>query len=498
MAFAMLLDPMRHALLLAALCCACGTQDPRVPRPADPERSALERTASAPVSAPSSSAQNPALVARARELFELALSEGRAHAMLQELCALAPHRLSGSPGAERAVEWGIATMRAIGLANVRTEPIMVPHWVRGNVCEVRVILPGMEEQLDAIALGGSVATPEAGVTTEVVMVRSFEQLRALGSAAAGKIAFFNRPMPRALANTFQAYGATVDQRGSGAVEAGKVGAVGALVRSMTTAIDAFPHTGGMHYDDAVPKVPAIALSTKSAERLRELLEVRPSLTVRIRCNCETLADVASANVVGEIVGSSAPKEIVLVGGHLDAWDVGQGAHDDGAGIAHTLEAARLLLTLGFRPARTIRFILFMNEENGLRGAKGYVEAHQAELSKHVAAIESDRGGFLPLGFTTSFQGADLDELRHSLAPLAEWSMSSLVAGNGGADIGVLAPHGVAMFEILIAPQRYFDHHHCAKDVIESVNERELALGAAGLAYLTAHLATRTAQRASQR
>lgn len=482
--------PMRYAILLAALLGACDTQEPRAPRSVPTESAPSEPTASTPSPTAPALPSDPALVAKARALFEKALAEGRAHTMLQELCALAPHRLSGSPGAARAVEWGLATMRAIGLANVRAEPVMVPHWVRGDVCDVRVVLPGVEEQLDAIALGGSIATPPEGVTAEVVMVRSFEQLRALGSAASGKIAFFNRPMPKALANTFQAYGATVDQRGGGAIEAGKVGAVAALVRSMTTAIDAHPHTGAMHYDDAVPKVPAIALATKSAERLRELLEVRPNLTVRIRCNCETLPDVPSANVVGDLVGARSPDEVVLVGGHLDAWDVGQGAHDDGAGTVHTLEAARLLLALGIRPARTIRFVLFMNEENGLRGARGYVTAHEAELGKHVAAIESDRGGFLPLGFTTSFQGAQLEALRRALAPLAEWSMTSLVPGNGGADIGVLAPHGVAMFEMAIAPQRYFDHHHCAMDVVETVNERELALGAAGLAYLAAYLAER--------
>ena len=467
---------------------ACSSPDPT--SLAEPSGAPASGGVGSPAGTKASIPSDPALVARARALFEKALSEGRAFAMLQELCALAPHRLSGTKGAERAVEWGVATMNSIGLANVRKEPVMVPQWVRGTTCDVRVILPGVEEQLDALALGGSCGTTAEGITAEVVMVRSFEQLQALGSAAAGKIAFFNRPMPKALANTFQAYGATVDQRSSGAIEAGKAGAVAALVRSMTTAIDNLPHTGAMHYDDSVPKVPSIALATKSAERLRELLEVRPNLTVRIRLDCETRPDVLSANVVGEIVGTRSPQEVVLVGGHLDAWDVGQGAHDDGAGIAHSLEAARLLLALGIEPARTIRFVLFMNEENGLRGARGYLEAHKAELKDHFAAIESDRGGFLPLGFTTSYRDSAFAELRLGLQPLSEWSMTTLIAGNGGADIGVMAPHGVAMFEMLISPQRYFDHHHCARDVVETVNERELALGAAGLAYLAAWLANR--------
>lgn len=461
---------------------ACGTPD------STPIAAARDRERAVPDVV--GSGVDPLLTARARNLFARALSEGRSLAMLQELCGIAPHRLSGSPGAERAVEWGVATMRAIGLANVRKEPVMVPRWERGDVCEVVVLLPGIEEHLDAMALGGSVPTPESGITAEVVMVRSFEQLRALGTAASGKIAFFNRPMPRALANTFQAYGATVDQRSNGAIEAGRVGAQAALVRSMTTALDNHPHTGAMHYAEGVPQVPALALSTLSSERLRELLEVRPNLTVRIRANCKTHPDVPSANVVGEIVGSTHPEEIVVVGGHLDAWDIGDGAHDDGAGIAHTLEAARILLAAGIRPARTLRFVLFMNEENGLRGARGYLEAHLAEMPKHHAAIESDRGGFLPLGFTTSFQGDALASLRRQLAPLAEWSITALVPGNGGADISVMAPHGVAMFEMAISPQRYFDHHHCAKDVVDSVNERELALGAASLAYLASCLADR--------
>jgi Iap family predicted aminopeptidase len=407
---------------------------------------------------------------------------------LRELCALAPHRLAGSPGAERAVEWAVSAMQRIGLENVRKEEVLVPHWVRGEVCEVTMLGAGYEERLKALALGGSVGTPPEGLVAEVVPVRSFEQLRALGEAARGKIVFFDRPMPRILANTFLAYRDSVDQRASGAVEAAKVGALGALVRSMTTSLDDLPHTGSLQYDDALPRIPALALSTVASERLAMILAGDPRTKVRIRLDCETLPDVPSANVVGEIVGSGNPKEVVLIGAHLDAWDVGEGAHDDAAGCAHCLEAARLILASGVRPARTIRVVLFMNEENGLRGASGYLARHEDELAQHVAAVESDRGGFLPLGFTSSLEGERLEALRDAMAPLEDWAITSLIRGGGGADIGMLGARGVPVFELLVSSQRYFDHHHCDRDRVETVNERELALGAASLAYLAAWLA----------
>ena len=430
-----------------------------------------------------------ALGARARTLVGLAL-DGRAYAMLQDLCRTAPARLSGSADAARAVDWGLATMRSIGLENVRAEPVLVPHWVRGapEVCSRLDAEGDVAEALDVLALGGSIATPDGGIEADVIRVRSFEELRARADEARGKIVLFDRPMPRAFANTFVAYGDAVPQRTSGASEAARVGAVFALVRSMTTRIDDTPHTGAMHYEDGVARVPTAAISTLDAEGLAARIARGEVVRLRIEMHCETLADTESANVVGEIVGSELPDEIVVAGGHLDSWDVGQGAHDDGAGCVHSLEAARLLIEAGIRPRRTVRVVLFMNEENGLRGGNAYAERHASE--HQIAAIESDRGGLMPSGFTTSARGDAFDGLKPVAAELAPFDMGALLPGGGGADIGPLAAHGVELFGLATISHRYFDYHHSANDVIENVNERELALGAAATAYLISALADR--------
>jgi Zn-dependent M28 family amino/carboxypeptidase len=341
------------------------------------------------------------------------------------------------------------------------------------------------EELRVLALGGSVATPPGGLEAEVVMVRGFEELEGLGEQARGKIVFFNRPMPRILANTFVAYGQAVDQRGHGAVHAARAGGVAALVRSMTTAIDDFPHTGSLQYDAAVPKVPAAAVSTLGAERLAQMLEGK-AVRLRLELDCATHPDVLSANVVGEIPGREKPQEIVLVGGHLDAWDVGHGAHDDGCGSVQSIEALRLLRTAGIRPRRTIRAVLFMNEENGLRGAHEYASAHRQE--KHFAAIEADRGGFEPRGFSTTLKGPDFVRVQEIVRAMDAWGMGATIPGGGGADIAVLGPMNVPLFGLVTAPHRYFDLHHSERDRIDQVNERELALGAAALAWLAWQLA----------
>ncbi len=425
--------------------------------------------------------------ARAKRIVEAAL-DGRAHAMLRELTTVAPARLSGSANAARAVEWGLATMRAIGLDNVRAEPVMVPHWTRGEPesCERLGDDGKSAEEYRILALGGSEPTPEDGIAAEVMMVRSFEELQQRAAEARGRIVFFNRPMPRILANTFRAYGQAVPQRANGAIEAAKAGGVFALVRSMTTRIDEHPHTGMMMYDAAVPHVPSAAICTLDADALAARLERGEHVSLRIRMHCATGPDVPSANVVGEIVGRERPDELIVVGGHLDSWDVGQGAQDDGAGICHTLEAARLLRQLGERPRRTIRFVLFMNEENGLRGGNGYRDAHAGE--HHVAAIESDAGGDMALGFGTSAKGARFEFLRKALAALEPYGMGALTAGGGGADIGPLAASGCEMFGLSVISARYFDYHHSVLDTADSVNERALAFGAGAIAYLAGLLA----------
>ncbi|GAB4137835.1 MAG: M28 family peptidase [Planctomycetota bacterium] len=427
---------------------------------------------------------DPALAGRAKTLCERALADNEAIEILKSLVAAAPKRLSGSKGAADAVQWGLRTMRDLGLSNVRAEPCTVNHWERGE--ETASVVSPEPMPLAVTALGGSVPTPQGGITAELVEVRSFEQLRALGDAARGKIVLFNRPMPRILARTGMAYGAAVPQRTNGAVEAAKAGAVAALVRSMTTTIDEHPHTGMMSYDASVPKVPAAAVSTRDAEALSSMLERGP-VRVNLRLGCRTLEPVESANVIGEIEGTEHPEKIVVIGGHLDAWDLGEGAHDDGAGIAHVLEAARLLLACGVRPKATIRVVLFMNEENGLSGGKAYEAAHGGE--PHIAAIETDSGGFAPRGFSCSLPAERANDWKARFAPLDAYDIGAfLTGGGGGADISPLARRGVPLLGLVVVGHRYFDYHHSALDVIANVNERELALGAAAVAYAASVLA----------
>lgn len=417
-------------------------------------------------------------------IFAEALREQHAHGLLRDLVTTAPHRLSGSAGAERAVEWAARAMRAAGLENVHTEPVRVPHWERGAV--ERLTLVGDDPADFAIrALGGSVATPSGGIAAEVLRVTSFEELTARAAEARGRFVLFDRPMDPTLADPFAAYGGAVNQRSRGAIEAARVGGVGALVRSMTLALDDYPHTGSLRYDDAVTPVPGVALSTLAADRLAAEVEAAAARgtypRVRLELACRTHDDADSSNVIGEIRGSERPDEIVLIGAHLDAWDVGSGAHDDGAGCVHVIEAARILLELGLRPRRTLRVCLFMNEENGLRGGTGYRDAHLAELPQHVLALESDRGGFTPRGFATD-AGPELFAQLASVARLLEPHGAGLLrAGGGGADIGPLREHGVPLAEFLPDAARYFDFHHADSDVIESVHPRELALGAAAIA-----------------
>ncbi|MCB9879547.1 MAG: M20/M25/M40 family metallo-hydrolase [Planctomycetes bacterium] len=439
------------------------------------------------------SAPRPANIDALRErclaLEQRALEDNRAIATLTSLCDTAPKRLSGTDGMFAAERWAAEQLRLAGCDDVRLEPVMVPHWRRGE--ERAEVTSGGTMPLRITALGGSVATPAGGLEAEVIAVRTFEELQALGDAAKGKIVFFNRPMPRALRRTGSAYGSAVPQRSQGAVEAAKAGGVAALVRSMTTTIDGYPHTGAMRYQDDVARVPAAAIATEDAEALAALLANGP-VRVRLVLGCETLPDVEGHNVVGELRGSERPDEIVLIGGHLDAWDLGRGAHDDGAGVVHCIEAIRLLCATGWRPKRTIRVVLFANEENGLRGAKAYAAAHDAEIPQHVAAIETDSGGFTPLGFGCSLSGPQAEAVHRLFAPLQELGAGQFVPGGGagGADIGVLHERGVPCFGLWVDGHRYFDYHHTAVDDVPAVNERELALGAAVVAYAAATLADR--------
>ncbi len=425
------------------------------------------------------------------EIMETALAERRAYSMLAELTQEIGPRLSGSPRAAAAVEWARQTMIKYGLENVHLQDIMVPHWVRGPVEEAAIInSPTVGTvPLAVCALGGSVGTPELGVVSDVIEVKNFEEVKALGSKAKGKIIFYNRPMDPRKINTFSAYGGAVNQRSRGAIEAAKVGAVAVLVRSMTTHLDKIPHTGAMHYDDNVPKIPAAAISTMDAELLGDLIKQDGSVRVQLRLSCETLPDAPSANVIGEITGSEKPEEVIVLGGHLDSWDKGQGAHDDGAGCVQSIEALRLLKSLGLRPKRTIRAVLFMNEENGQRGARAYAEMVEKHGPKHIAAVESDRGGFTPRGFTVKAEEITFTKIARWAYLLEAIDADRIRSGYGGVDIDPLADKlGIPTMGLLVDSQRYFDYHHSDNDTFDTVNERELELGAAAMAILAYVLA----------
>jgi hypothetical protein len=412
-----------------------------------------------------------------------ALHSNNSYDMLEDLCTKIGNRISGSPQAAKAVQWAKQKMEDLGFENVHLEPVMVPHWVRGPMEEAYLLFPsGQREKLKITTLGGSIATPPDGITAEVIEVKSLDELQRLGNKAKGKIVFFNRPMDRTQFQTFAAYGGAVDQRGSGAIMAAGAGGVAALVRSMTTRIDDSPHTGGMGYVDTVRKVPSAAISTRGAEYLSKLLAQGAPVRIQLKLSAQTLPDVESANVVGELRGTEKPNEIIVMGGHLDSWDIGFGAHDDGAGCIQSIEALRILKKLGLKPKRTIRAVMFMNEENGLRGGIGYA-AKDRPGEKHIAAIESDEGGFNPRGFAIS-DTATFIKVTPWGPLLRSFGADRISLGGGGADIGPLAQKGVPMIALSVDTHRYFDMHHSENDNLSAVNERELALGAAAMAILT--------------
>ena len=424
----------------------------------------------------------------ASKIADTGLTELRAFTMLSELTGTIGSRLSGSPQAAQAVVWGKKTMLQCGFDSVYLQPVMVPHWVRGSVERASIIEGEKKIPLTICALGGSIATPKEGITAEVIEVHSLDEAKNLGGKAKGKIVFYNRPMDPTKVQTMDAYGGAVDQRGGGAIEAAKVGAVAALVRSMSLAIDDVPHTGVMHYVDSVQKIPSAAVSTAGANMLSEMLKKGKTVRVKIDLSCETLPDAESANVIGEIRGSEKPGEVIVIGGHLDSWDKGQGAHDDGAGAVQSMEALLLLKELGLKPKRTIRCVLFMNEENGLRGGKAYAEAKRPAGEKDIAAIETDAGGFAPLGFGVTTDSAAFEKFKKFSGPLEAIGADRIQKGGGGADISPLAEAGVPMIGLMPENQRYFDYHHSDKDTIDKVNPRELELGAIALAIFAYEIA----------
>jgi carboxypeptidase Q len=424
-----------------------------------------------------------------KKIYDKVLLDSRCYDWLRTLSKEIGHRLSGSAAAEKAVRWSKSTLDTMGLDSVWLQPVLVPHWVRGKAEKVHIVssMSTSEINLDALALGGSVGTSAKGIVAPVVEVTSWEALDQLGEAGVkGKIVFFNRPMDRTKIRTFEAYGGCVDQRVGGASKAAKYGAVAVLVRSMNLKMDDFPHTGTVRYDSAYAIIPAVAISTNAAEKLSKVLKINELVNVFIKMECETLPDVLSYNVIGEIKGSVSPDKVLLVGGHLDSWDVGEGSHDDGAGVVQSMEVLRLFQKTGIRPRHTIRCVLFMNEENGVRGGKKYAEEAERKHEFHVCSIESDAGGFTPRGF--SFDGdasvlPDYFEKVKAFSDLLQPYGLELKKGGSGSDISPLKGMKGLLSGYSPDSQRYFDVHHTAADVFEAVHQRELELGAASMAAL---------------
>lgn len=415
----------------------------------------------------------------AAKIVGAALIESRAYEKLAYLSDRIGHRLSGSEALERAVRWTAAELERDGIERVWTEKVMVPRWVRGHGVS-RIVAP-VEWEMATLALGGSVGTPEGGITAEVIEVATFDELEQAGEAVRGKIVLFNKAMDETTG-----YGTVVKLRGGGASAAVKLGAVGMLIRSLGTADYRLPHTGALNYEKDVPKIPAAAVAAEDAELIHRLLQSGDPVRVTLDLGCKTLADSESANVIAEIRGREKPEEIVLIGAHLDTWDVGQGAHDDGAGCAIVMETMRLLEELDLTPRRTIRAVLFTNEENGLRGGRDYAERHRREL--HVAAIESDSGGGTPRGFGITAGEGGVKMLERITRHLSTIGADDVRPRGGGADIGPLKKQGVPVIGLRQDTERYFDYHHTEADTLDKVDRHDLDRNVAAMTLVAYMLA----------
>ena len=421
-----------------------------------------------------------------RKIYNDELQNGKAYSWLYDLTTKIGGRLSGSPEAAAAVLFAKKTMLEAGADSVWLQEVWVPHWVRGEKETGKIIDgKGNAQEVPITALGMSICTPPEGITAAVIEVHDFDELKKLGvEKIKGKIVFYNHPFDQTFSNVFEAYNEAGKYRYIGASEASRYGAIASVVRSMSSSDNDFPHTGAQGYNDSLPKIPCAAISTNGANLLSNILKADRNVKFYLKQNCQLLDSVLSYNVVGEIKGTDFPEEIILVGGHLDSWETGKGAHDDGAGVVQSIEVLRIFKTLGIKPKRTVRAVAFMNEENGLRGGKKYAELAHKNNEKHIVAIESDAGGFAPYGF-----GLNMDEKKS--AKILLWSDLFLPyeiwhwGGDGdGADISPLTRNkNVPGIGLQVNSQRYFEIHHAVTDVIENVNKRELHLGAAAMTSL---------------
>lgn len=423
------------------------------------------------------------------------LTQGRAYENLRHLTKKIGGRLAGSAGMVKAEQWGLKMMQESGADKAWLQECMVPHWVRGGKDEMwySQIISGknpkmpdarlMRKDLDVIALGNSMGTGKAGVSAEVLLVNSFDELESKKDQVKDKIVFYNYKFNDTYIQTFLAYRDAGQYRGQGPSRAAKYGAKAVIVRSMSHAADNNPHTGATRYDSAYDKIPAVAIGLRDADWLSEQA-AKGTVKVSLKTNGHFLPDTIGHNVIGELKGNEYPDEIIVVGGHLDSWDNCEGAHDDGAGCVQTMEILRAFKAIGYTPKRTIRFVLFANEENGLRGGNKYAEEAKAKGEKHIFAIESDAGGFTPrsLGFT--LPDDKFTKVLQWKPLIAPYGCTEFQKGGGGADIGPLARvQGTPTGSLNPDSQRYFDIHHARSDVFEAVNKRELELGAVNMAAI---------------
>ena len=425
-----------------------------------------------------SSAQTPDPIAAkytadADRLIDAALRDSAAWNRLALLTDTFGHRLSGSQALENTIDWVLAEMKKDGLENVRGEAVKVPHWVRGE--ESLTLVSPRKASLPMLGLGLSIATPKQGITAPVMVVSSFADLTARAADAKGKIVLFDVP--------FTEYGQTVRYRGAGAVAAARVGAVAALVRSVTPMSLRTPHTGAMRYDSTVKKIPTAAVTVEDAMMLRRMIVRGQRVVVTLKMSARMLPDAPSRNAIAELRGSELPDEVVIVSGHLDSWDVGQGAMDDGGGVVAAWEAVRLMKQLGLRPRRTVRVVAWTNEENGTAGGNGYRDAHRAELAKHVVAIESDEGVFKPrgVGFTGSDSATAI--VKRVGALLTRINANGVVPGGGGADVGPMMALGVPGMSPDVDGSKYFWYHHTDADTMDKLDPHEMALCVATIAVM---------------
>ena len=424
-----------------------------------------------------------------RRLADEILTRSEAYENLRYLTKKIGGRLAGSPQMVKAEQWGLGAMKAANAEKAWLQECMVPHWVRGgkDVATAQLIAVSKNEKpykktLDVVALGNSQGSMKP-LKAEVIEVKNFEELEQKKDQVKGKIVFYNYPFNPIFVRTFQAYSDAVRYRGQGPSRAAKYGAVGVMVRSMSHSTDNHPHTGSMSYNDSFAKVPAVAIGLKDADWMSDILKQR-KVEVTLHTHGRFLPDTIGHNVIGEIRGSQYPDEYITVGGHLDSWDNCEGAHDDGAGCVQTIEILRAFKAIGYQPKRTIRFVLFANEENGLRGGNKYAEEAKAKGEKHVFALESDAGGFTPRGFGFTLSPEQFQKVLGWQKLLSPYGATELTLGGGGADIGPLnRAFGTPVAGLQPDSQRYFDYHHARSDVFEAVNKRELDLGAVNMAAL---------------